>query len=79
MSGLLFLTLSLTDYNFRQIVGKPDNVPIVSMLFIVAFFTWLYFKRAVENDERIAAGPTGAREPRRTKKSWSGPTWSTPS
>src|SRR5580704_9824041 len=50
-AGLLFMALSLTDYNFRQIVGKPDNVPIVSMLFIVAFFTWLYFKRAVENDE----------------------------
>jgi len=54
--GLLFMALSMTDYNFRQIVGKPDNVPIVSMLFIVGFFTWLYFKRAVENDERIAAG-----------------------
>jgi len=53
---LLFMTLSLTDYNFRQIVGKPDNVPIVSMLFIVGFFTWVYFKRAVENDERIAQG-----------------------
>jgi hypothetical protein len=53
---LLFMTLSLTDYNFRQIVGKPDNVPIVSMLFIVGFFTWLYFKRAVENDKRIAQG-----------------------
>src|SRR5258708_13953591 len=26
------------------------------MLFIVAFFTWLYFKRAVDNDQRIAAG-----------------------
>ncbi len=53
---LLFMALSLTDYNFRQIVGKPDNVPIVSMLFIVGFFTWLYFKRAVENDERIDQG-----------------------
>ena len=53
---ILFMTLSLTDYDFRQIVGKPDNVPIVSMLFIVAFFTWLYFKRAVDNDQRIAAG-----------------------
>jgi hypothetical protein len=53
---LLFMTLSMTDYNFRQIVGKPDNVPIVSMLFIVGFFTWLYFKRAVENDDRIAQG-----------------------
>jgi hypothetical protein len=54
--SILFMALSLTDYDFRQIVGKPDNVPIVSMLFIVAFFTWLYFKRAVDNDQRIAAG-----------------------
>ncbi|MDB5390071.1 MAG: hypothetical protein JWM11_5717 [Planctomycetaceae bacterium] len=54
--SVLFLTLSMTDYDFRQIVGKPDNVPIVSMLFIVGFFTWLYFKRAVDNDERRAAG-----------------------
>jgi hypothetical protein len=54
--SLLFLALSMTDYDFRQIVGKPDNVPIVSMLFIVAFFTWLYFKRAVDNDQRIAEG-----------------------
>lgn len=53
---VLFMSLSMTDYDFRQIVGKPDNVPIVSMLFIVAFFTWLYFKRAVDNDQRIAAG-----------------------
>lgn len=53
---ILFMAFSLTDYDFRQIVGKPDNVPIVSMLFIVAFFTWLYFKRAVDNDNRIAAG-----------------------
>jgi hypothetical protein len=54
--AVLFLTLSMTDYDFRQIVGKPDNVPIVSMLFIVGFFTWLYFKRAVDNDDRRAAG-----------------------
>jgi hypothetical protein len=52
--AILFVALSMTDWDFRQIVGKPDNVPIVSMLFIVGFFTWLYFKRAVDNDERIA-------------------------
>jgi len=54
--SLVFTALSMTDYDFRQIVGKPDNVPIVSMLFIVAYLTWLYFRRAVDNDERIAAG-----------------------
>jgi len=54
--SLLFLGLSMTDYDFRQIVGKPDNVPIVGMLFLVGYFTWLYFQRSVENDRRIAAG-----------------------
>jgi len=54
--SLLFMGLSLTDYDFRQIVGKPDNVPIVAMLFIVAFCTWIYFSRAVDNDRRIAEG-----------------------
>lgn len=53
---ILLMALSLTDYDFRQIVGKPDNVPIVSMLFIVAYFTWLYLRRAVDNDQRIAQG-----------------------
>lgn len=54
--SLLFLGLSMTDYDFRQIVGKPDNVPIVSMLFIVAYFSWIYFARAVDNDRRRAEG-----------------------
>jgi hypothetical protein len=52
----LYLALSMTDYDFRQIVGKPDNVPIVAMLFIVGFFTWLSFARAVDNDKRRAEG-----------------------
>ncbi len=55
-AACLYLTLSMTDYDFRQIVGKPDNVPIVAMLFIVGFFTWLAFGRAVDNDRRVAAG-----------------------
>ena len=55
-ASLLFLSLSMTDWDFRQIVGKPDNVPIVAMLFIVGYFTWLYFHRANENDDRIAKG-----------------------
>lgn len=54
--SLLFVTLSMTDYDFRQIVGKPDNVPIVAMLFIVGFFTWLYFLRSNENDDLTAKG-----------------------
>jgi len=54
--SLIFLALSMSDYDFRQIVGKPDNVPIVAMLFIVSFLTWIYFRRACDNDRRIEEG-----------------------
>ncbi len=53
---LVFFVLSLTDWDFRQIVGKPDNIAIVGMLVATLFFTWLYFRRAVENDTRLSAG-----------------------
>lgn len=54
--AMIFLGASMTDYDFRQIVGKPDNVPIVGMLFLVGYFTWLSLQKAVENDRRIAQG-----------------------
>lgn len=54
--ALLFLGLSMTDYDFRQIVTKPDNVPIVGLMVLVAYFTWLSLRRAVINDARMAAG-----------------------
>src|SRR5262249_13641491 len=44
---------SMTDWNFRQIVGKADNVPITMLIFSVGFFTWLALHKAVENDERL--------------------------
>ena len=53
---LLFLGLSMPDPNFYAIVAKPDNVPIVALVFLLAFFTWLATYRAVENDRRIAQG-----------------------
>lgn len=51
-----FFAFSMTDANFREIVMKPDNVPIVAMIFLVAFFTWFSLRRGVENDEATAAG-----------------------
>src|SRR5215467_5261503 len=51
-----FLGLSVIDENFRKIVTKPDNVPIVGMLFLVPFFTWFSLREAVRNDQRIAQG-----------------------
>ena len=48
--------LSLTDPNYRAIVLKPDNVPIVLLLFSTVFFLWLSMKQAYANDARLAQG-----------------------
>jgi hypothetical protein len=53
---LLFLGLSMPDPNFFAIVAKPYNVPIVALVFLLAFFTWLATYRAVENDKRTEEG-----------------------
>src|SRR5262245_1181567 len=53
---LLYFGLSMTDYDFRDIVTKPDNVPIVGLIVLVGCFTWLGLRRAVINDARIAQG-----------------------
>ena len=54
--SLLAFGLSMTDYNFYAIAAKPDNVPIVGLIFLLGFFTWLATSRAVQNDDRIARG-----------------------
>ncbi len=51
-----FLGLSVLDPDFRLIVTKPDNVPIVGMLFLVPFFTWFSLREAVRNDRRTTEG-----------------------
>src|SRR4051794_25173461 len=35
------------------ISSAPDNVPIVAMLFLVPFFTWLGIKQSKANDQLI--------------------------
>ena len=60
---LVLMGLSMADENFAAIVMKPDNVPIVGLVFLLAFFTWLATKQAVVNDDRIARGlPTVEKE-----------------
>jgi hypothetical protein len=56
VAGAIFLVVSLFDPNFVLIVKKPDNIPIVAMLFLVGFFVWLAMSQAHENDDRIARG-----------------------
>ena len=52
----VFFGFGLFDENFRLIIAKPDNVPIVALIFLVIFFTWYSIRQAVLNDRRIAAG-----------------------
>ena len=52
----VFFGLGLFDENFALIIGKPDNVPIVALIFLVIFFTWYSMREAVRNDQRTAAG-----------------------
>lgn len=42
--------------NFLEIVTKPDNIPIVGMLILVIFFTWLGLRQALTNDKLIEEG-----------------------
>jgi hypothetical protein len=53
--GLFFVFGSFDD-NFRLIITKPDNVPIVGLIFFLIFLTWYSMREAVRNDQRIAAG-----------------------
>jgi len=55
-SMFAFFAFGLTDPNFRKIVTKPDNIPIVGLIFLVNFFLWFSMKQAMENDARIEEG-----------------------
>ncbi|MCK6463834.1 MAG: hypothetical protein L6Q93_03165 [Phycisphaerae bacterium] len=54
--AVLFYALSALDPNFFLIIAKPDNVPISIMMLLVGFFTWLAFRQAAINDERLEKG-----------------------
>ena len=41
---------------FLEIVTKPDNIPIVGMLILVLFFTWVGLRQAMRNDRLIDEG-----------------------
>jgi hypothetical protein len=42
--------------NLWAIVSLPDNIPIVFMLALVGYFTWLSFAEAKKNDELTREG-----------------------
>jgi hypothetical protein len=53
---LLFSGWAMTDTNFKNIITKPDNVPIVILIFSVGFTTWLALRMGVINDARMERG-----------------------
>jgi hypothetical protein len=53
---LLFSGWAITIASFKEIITKPDNVPIVILIFSVGFTTWLALRKAVINDERLERG-----------------------
>ena len=52
----LFFAFGLTDHNFRLIVTKPDNVPIVGLIFLTIFFVWFSMHQAMANDALTSEG-----------------------
>ena len=54
--SLVLMGVSMVDPNFAAIVTKPDNVPIVGLVFLLGFFTWIATAKAVENDDRANQG-----------------------
>lgn len=64
----------MSDYNFRKIILRPDNVPIAILMFTVAFFTWYSLYKGVRNDNRIAAGDVPVEAlPENREKVWCWP------
>jgi len=70
--AILFFVLAFPDMNFRKIVTKPDNVPIVALIFVLGFYTWWALRQAAINDERIEKGlpPMEATEANDRVLSW---------
>ena len=54
--GTIYFYIGFQDPNFKRIVTKPDNVPIIILLAAVVYLSWLSLRRAVLNDDRMRRG-----------------------
>tara|TARA_Y100001970_G_scaffold229419_1_gene284570 strand:- start:106 stop:1224 length:1119 start_codon:yes stop_codon:yes gene_type:complete len=52
----IFMVMGYTDPNFSKILLKPDNFPIVLMIYSMFFYIWWGMKQAYINDERLGRG-----------------------
>jgi hypothetical protein len=66
--------INVQDWHQLWVISSaPDNVPIVAMLFLVPFFTWLGIRQAVRNDqliEQLEADPKLAKTHHRKVEPW---------
>ena len=53
LTGVLLFGIRFDD-TFRSVITKPDNIPIVLLLYVMPFLTGLAMHQAVENDKRLA-------------------------
>ena len=51
-----FFYMGFNDDNFSIILNKPDNFPIIMMIYTMFFFTWYGMKKSYINDRRIDRG-----------------------
>jgi hypothetical protein len=51
-AALFCFGASMTDPNFYAAVMRPDDVPLVALVFLLGFFLWLALRQAVVNDSR---------------------------
>ncbi len=42
--------------NLWHIISKPDNIPIVGLIILLIYFTWLSFSQAFQNDRLSEEG-----------------------
>jgi len=56
LGAIAFFGLSMLDGDFFLIASKGDNVPIVGMIYLLGFFTWVALRKAYLNDRQILAG-----------------------
>jgi hypothetical protein len=66
--------INVHDWHQLWVISSaPDNIPIVAMLFLVPFFTWMGVRQAVRNDqliEQLEADPKLAKTHHRKVEPW---------
>jgi hypothetical protein len=71
---LVLAAFTVQDWHQLWVISSaPDNIPIVAMLFLVPFFTWLGVKQSVANDrliQQLEADPKLAKTHHRKTEPW---------